>query len=177
MQFADPQSTVLQLGVRENMRVGDFGAGCGHHTFALSRIVGDDGHVYAIDVQEDVLKRLKQEATEQGLHNVHTIWADIEATFGTKLKDNILDAAVFSNTLFQLENREAAIGEIKRVLKPDAKLLVVDWAGCYQGVGPDEERVVEEHVAEKLFLQAGFFKEKSFRAGPHHWALVFRKPS
>lgn len=177
MQFADPQTTVLQLGVREGMRVGDFGTGCGQHAFALSRIVGDDGHVYAIDVQEDVLKRFKQEAVDQGLHNIHTIWADVEAPLGTKLKDNVLDAGVLSNTFFQFEEKEAGIREIKRVLKPGAKLLVVDWAGCYAGIGPNEEHVVEEHVAEKLFLNAGFFKEKAFRAGPHHWALVFRKPS
>jgi len=66
--------------------------------------------------------------------------------------------------------------EIKRILKSGGKVLVVDWAGGYGGMGPLEESVVSEHIAEELFITGGFYKVKDFRAGPHHYAIVFTAP-
>ena len=75
MSFCDPKQTVLQLGLREGMKVGDFGAGSGHYALMAAKIVGDKGRVYAVDVQEDVLRALKSEASAKGLHNVEIVWA------------------------------------------------------------------------------------------------------
>tara|TARA_B100000745_G_scaffold291264_1_gene230875 strand:- start:18210 stop:18743 length:534 start_codon:yes stop_codon:yes gene_type:complete len=177
MDFSKPQEIILQMGLRDGMRVVDIGSGVGHYTLAAAPIVGEEGRVYAVDVQEPVLKALKREVVERGFSNVSTIWGDIEQQFGTKLKGEVIDAVIIANTLFQLDDKNAAVKEIKRILKPGGLVLAVDWAGCYNSIGPEENCVVEEHVAERLFIDAGFHKEKAFRAGPHHYALVFKKPS
>ena len=177
MNFSKPQDIVLQMGLREGMRVVDIGSGIGHYTLAAAPIVGSSGRVYAIDVQEEILKSLKREVTERGFSNVSTIWGDVEKPFGTKLKGEVVDAAIVANVLFQFEDKVAAITEIRRIFKPGGLVLVVDWAGCYNNIGPEETCVVEEHTAERLFIDMGFHKEKAFRAGPHHYALVFKKPS
>lgn len=177
MNFCDPQHNVLQMGLREGLKVGDFGSGIGHFALAVAPIVGNEGKVYAVDVQEDVLTRLRAEAEHRKLRNVETVWGDIERLRGTKLKDGVLDAVILSNTLFQLEHKEGAMAELKRVLKPGGTLLVVDWAGCYGGMGPAEEHIVPEHDAEALFIGAGFHKKKAFRGGPHHYSLVFTAPA
>jgi len=176
MNFSDPKSNVLQLGLRDGMKVGDFGAGSGHYAAAAAAIVGPSGRVYAVDIQEDILKRVKDHAHEKGFRNVETIWGNFEKVGGTKLRDASLDAVILSNTLFQLDHREGAVGEIRRVLKSGGRLLVVDWAGAYGGMGPLPHRVVSEHVAEELFIGAGFHKAKAFRAGPHHYSIVFTAP-
>lgn len=176
MSFSDPKSNVLQLGLREGMKVGDLGAGSGHYAVSAAAIVGTSGKVYAVDIQEDILKHIKDHAAERGHHNVETVWGNFEKQGGTKLRDASLDAVILSNTLFQLDHREGAVGEIKRILKSGGKLLVVDWAGAYGGMGPLPHRVVSEHAAEELFITAGFHKEKAFRAGPHHYSLVFTAP-
>lgn len=176
MNFSDPRSNVLQLGLRDAMKVGDFGAGSGHFSIAAAGIVGPSGRVYAIDVQEDILKHLKDSAERANAWNVETIWGNFEKERGTKLRDQSLDAAILSNTLFQLEDKTAAVKEIKRVLKSGGKLLVADWAGAYGGMGPSPEHVVTEHEAEELFITGGFYKLKDFRAGPHHYAIVFTAP-
>jgi len=92
------------------------------------------------------------------------------------LRGQSMDAVIFSNTLFQIENRFAALAEIKRILKSGGKLLVIDWAGSYSGMGPAPERVVSEHEAEAFFIGGGFHKVKSFRAGPHHYGILFTAP-
>lgn len=176
MSFAKPLENVLQLGLREGMRVGDFGAGSGHYAFAVAPIVGTSGKVYAVDVQEDVLLRLRSDASQKGTRNIDTIWGDIEKPGGTGLRDDALDAVVLSNTLFQLQDKEEAITEIRRVLKSGGKLLVIDWAGEYGGIGPAKEQVVPERDAEEFFIGGGFHKAKSFRAGPHHYSILFTAP-
>jgi ubiquinone/menaquinone biosynthesis C-methylase UbiE len=176
MNFADPKSNILQLGLREGMKIADLGAGAGHYTLAAAGAVGRDGRVYAIDVQEDVLRHLLDSAHRIGLRNVETVWGDIEQRGGTKLKDASMDAAILSNTLFQIEDKQKLIEETKRILKPGGKLLVIDWAGSYNGMGPHPQDVVTEHMAEELFITGGFHKAKDFRAGAHHYAIVFTTP-
>jgi ubiquinone/menaquinone biosynthesis C-methylase UbiE len=176
MNFSDPKSNVLQLGLRDGMKVGDLGAGSGHYAASAAAIVGTEGKVYAIDIQEDILKHVKGHAESLGHRNVETVWGNFEKLGGTRLRDASLDAVILSNTLFQLDHREGAVAEITRILKPEGKLLVVDWAGAYGGMGPLPHRVVSEHAAEELFIGAGFHKVKAFRAGPHHYSLVFTAP-
>jgi len=175
--FSDPQEVVLQMGLTQGMRVADLGSGTGHYAKAAAGVVGSDGKVYAIDVQEDVLKHSK---TEHGhLHQHHqrgvieAVWGDIEKHAGTHLREHSIDAAILANTLFQIHHREGMLAEIKRILKPGGKLLVVDWAGAYGGMGPSPEHVVPEHEADRIFIQGGFHKVKSYRAGPHHYAILF----
>jgi ubiquinone/menaquinone biosynthesis C-methylase UbiE len=176
MHFSDPTNNVLQLGLREGMRVGDLGAGSGHYAIAAAHIVGDEGRVYALDVQEDVLVHVRNAAQSRGLRNIETIWGNFEKVGGTTLKDQVLDAVILSNVLFQLDHRQGALDEIKRILKPGGKLLVADWAGPYDGLGPATHHVIPERDAEELFITAGFHKVKDFRAGPHHYAIVFTAP-
>jgi ubiquinone/menaquinone biosynthesis C-methylase UbiE len=159
------------------MKVGDFGAGSGHYSRAAAAIVGNSGKVYAIDVQEDVLKHIKLNTHPHHQHIIHTTWGDIEKTGGTHLRDHTLDAAIVANTLFQVENRFGFLAELKRVLKPGGKVLVVDWAGSYGGIGPTPSKVVRESEAEALFINGGFHKVKSFRAGPHHYGILFTTPA
>lgn len=155
------------------MKVGDFGAGTGHYARAAAAVVGSSGRVYAIDVQEDVLKHLKLNTLAHHQSTIETLWGDIEKLGGTHLRDASLDAIILANVLFQISNRSGLLGEIKRVLVPGGKLMVVDWAGSYGGIGPSPKQVVPEHDAEAFFINGGFHKVKSFRAGPHHYGVIF----
>ena len=175
-KFSSPHENVLQLGLREGMKVGDFGAGSGHYARAAAPIVGHGGKVYAIDVQEDVLKHIKLNSHIHHQNIINTIWGDIEKSGGTHLRDASLDAVLLANTFFQIENRFGLLAEMKRVLKSGGKLMVVDWAGSYGGIGPVPEKVVSEHETEDFFISGGFHKVKSFRAGPHHYGIIFSAP-
>ncbi|MGB4076433.1 MAG: methyltransferase domain-containing protein [Minisyncoccia bacterium] len=174
--FADPQTNILQMGLHEGMKVLDAGAGSGHYALAAAKIVGDSGRVYALDVQEDVLTRLAADAKTRKIRNIETIWGDMERSGGTLLKEHSVDAVILSNTLFQLEKKKEGVVELKRVLKPGGKLLLIDWAGSYSGIGPHHDHVVTERDAEELFIGGGFHKVKSFRGGPHHYSILFSTP-
>ena len=164
------------MGLREGMRVADLGAGTGHYARAAAGVVGHDGKVYAVDVQEDVLKHIKNNTHDHHKSIVETVWGDIEKLGGTHLRDSSLDAAILANTLFQIDNRPGLLAELSRVLKPGGKLVVIDWAGSFGGMGPVPGQVVSEKDAEELFTNAGYKKEKSFAAGAHHYGVIFTVP-
>ncbi len=174
--FASPTKNVLQMGLTDGMKVGDLGAGSGHYALAAASIVGETGRVYAIDIQEDILKHIRDAAVDKKVKNIETIWSDIEKPGGTRLRDHTLDAVILSNTLFQIGEKATLASEIQRILKPGGKLLVADWAGAYGGIGPAPAHIVSEHDAEELFIGNGFHKVKSFRGGPHHYAILFVSP-
>lgn len=176
MESTDPLAHVLRLKLRPGMKIADLGAGAGHYALAAAPIVGSGGRIYAIDVQQGMVGHVKDAARRAGFSNVEAIWGDFEQPGGTKLKDHIIDAAILSNVLFQIERHERAVEELKRILKPGGRLLVIDWAGSYGGQGPAPEHVVSEHKAEELFITAGFHKAEGFRAGPHHYGLIFENP-
>jgi ubiquinone/menaquinone biosynthesis C-methylase UbiE len=174
--FADPRANVLQLGIHDGMKIADLGAGSGHYAIAAAAAVGDTGRVYAVDVQEDLLTHLRDSALRSGRANVETVWGDFEKLGGTRLKDHSMDAAILSNVLFQVADHQGALAEIRRIVAPGGKVLVIDWAGSYGHVGPHPSHVVPEGRAEELFIGAGFHKAKSLRAGPHHYGIVFTSP-
>lgn len=174
--FSNPREVVLQLGLTEGMKIGDLGTGSGHYARAAAAAVGPSGKVYAVDIQEDVLKHLKLNTHARFHSSIEVIWGDIEKHGGTHLREHSLDVVILANTLFQIENRFGVLGEIRRVLKPGGKLLVVDWAGSYGGMGPSSNNVIAEHDAEAFFINGGFHKVKSLRAGPHHYGIIFTAP-
>ena len=172
-----PQSNILQAGFKPGEKIGDFGCGSGHGALALSGIVGERGKIYAVDIQRDLLHTLEKDISARRIKNIDLIRGDIEKEGGTHLHDESLDSVVLSNVLFQIDDFPGLMREIWRTLKPGGKLLVSDWAGSYGGMGPDKERLVPEYRAEEIFIEAGFHKAKSYRAGVHHYSLVFTKPS
>ena len=103
--FSNPEQNILKLGLVEGMKVADFGAGTGAYSMALSKCVGHTGHVFAIEVQKDLLKRFESEIKEKGATNIECIWGDIEKKHGTKVADGSMDALVVSNVLFQAEDK------------------------------------------------------------------------
>ncbi|MDO8594180.1 MAG: methyltransferase domain-containing protein [bacterium] len=175
MPFSDPSHTIAQFELQSGSHVADLGAGTGTLAITIARAVGEAGKVYAIEVQKPLLEKLKNHAKESRVHNIEALWGDIERLNGTHLKDRTVDAAVASNVLFQVEHKDGFVAEIKRILKPGGRVLVVDWRESYRGMGPHIDHVVTEVEAKRIFEQGGFTLVKKIDAGAHHYGLIFKK--
>ncbi len=176
--FAHPKRNVAALGVTPGLSVADFGSGSGIYVLHIAEELQNSGRVYAIDVQLDLLKRVKNEANRRGFKNVDIIWTDLEHPGSSKLADRTLDLVLVSNLLFQVENKAAVLAEAWRVLKPSGRLVIIDWAESFGGLGPQKGDVVSREKALELAKENGFELLREFPAGAHHYGLIFRlKPN
>jgi ubiquinone/menaquinone biosynthesis C-methylase UbiE len=174
-RFIKPENAVTHFHLHEGDRIADFGAGGGFFEPALSRAVGRDGRVYACEIQKVLVDKLGGTVREQKLSNVEPLWCDFETQNGAKLSDGVLDAAVLSNTLNQLEDKETALREVARTVRKGGKLFVIDWNESFQGLGPISTDIVDEETAKSLIEAAGFQFERTFDGGDHHYGLAFRR--
>ncbi len=174
-QFVSPDTVATHFHLRSGDKVADFGAGTGFYLKALGNAVGNDGRVYACEIQKNLLESLRTKARELHLSNIEPVWCDLEMPQGTKLRDGLLDAGILVNTLFQLEKKDEAIIEIARVIRSGGKFFVIDWTESFGGIGPHPLHVVTEGMAKELVSKHGFAFERSFPAGDHHYGLAFRR--
>ncbi|MCX6715878.1 MAG: methyltransferase domain-containing protein [Candidatus Taylorbacteria bacterium] len=170
--FSDPGANIAKLGVTDGMRIVDFGAGSGFYSIEAAKKVGASGHIYAVDVQKNLLGRLRSMALAQGLKNIEVIWGNVEKIGGSKLKDGIADRAIVSNILFEIGKMDDFALEIKRVVKPGGKVMVVEWD---QASHMPKEALVPKAKAETTFEKCGFKLEQSFSAGASHYGLIFAR--
>lgn len=169
--FTDPIKNIKTLGLRETDIVADLGAGTGFYSIAAGHIV-TKGKVYAIEISKDLLETIKQKARDAHVGNVEIIWGDIEMHGGTKLRDGIVDAAIVSNVFFQVQNKEKFIEEVKRILKKDGKLLLIDWS---QASVLGAKHIVPKNKAREMFEQKGFIFDLDINAGAQHYGMIFKK--
>ncbi len=173
--FSDPENNIKQFGLASGMQVADFGSGSGFYSMAIARAVAPSGRVFAVDIQKDLLQKLRNGAKQNHLNNIEVIWGDLEHLGGTKLRESSLDAVTVCNLFFQIKNKDSLCLEIKRVLHPLARVLVVDWSASYGGMGPVSESVVQKEEMVKLFTEHGFSFDREISSGAQHYGLIFRK--
>ena len=174
MAFMVPDAVATHFHLRFGDTVADLGAGSGHFARALSRLVGSEGKVYAVDIQRQLAETLVDTARKERLSNIEAIWGDLESIGGTKISDHTLDAALISNTLSMVEDKKVVLAEARRILRLGGKLFLIDWGEASGGLGPAPHMIVSEEAAKALATEAGFVFERAFPSGEHHYGLSFR---
>ncbi|MEI7709109.1 MAG: methyltransferase domain-containing protein [bacterium] len=169
--FTDPLKNIKSLGLRETDIVADLGAGTGFYSVAAGHIVSK-GKVYAVEINKDYLATIKQKVRDAHVSNVEIIWGDIEKKGGTSLRDGIIDVAIASNVLFQVQDKDKFIQEIFRILKKGGKVLLIDWTETSLMAG---QSIVSKKNALALFEKHGFVLDVEVNAGLHHYGMILIK--
>lgn len=170
MAFLSPTHLVEALAIPYGSVVADFGSGPGAYITALKRAVGPAGKVFAVDIHKESLFDLTKLVGDTHEINVDVVWADIEKKL--PFDNYFFDGGVISNVLSQVEDRRNALSNIKQTLKPGSPLLVVDWLGSFDGVGPHKDNVFKDIDCELLLQSLGFRIVRRLPAGDFHYAIV-----
>ncbi len=167
--FLRPTEVLNALPLPERARIGDFGAGSGQYALLLAERLGSQGTIYAFDAFGPNLDLMRLEAEKYG-SSFYTLESDLNRHI--PLKTNLLNAAIVANTLHQLTDKNRFVSELARVVEPEGRGLVVDWAGSFHNIGPPENSVITPGEAVRLFESAGFSAGEMLPAGTHHFAFV-----
>ena len=118
----NPSEKVLDFLKGKGGKILDLGCGAGRH---LKKI--KDGKMYLVDFSKNMIKLAKKRAKEKRIEAEFSI-----ADLNTKLpfQNNFFDSAIAIAVFHCIKgekNREMAVKELFRVLKPKAKVLVAVW--------------------------------------------------
>jgi SAM-dependent methyltransferase len=142
----------------------DLGSGGGIDVLLSARRVGPTGKAYGLDMTDEMLTLARENQRKAGLPNVEFLKGEIE---NIPLPDNSVDV-IISNCVINLSaDKDRALAEAFRVLKPGGRLAVSDivvrgdsmpdsvrrnmelWVGCIAGA-------LEESRYRETLTHAGF---------------------
>ncbi len=175
MLLASPSDMLRHVRVMPGMKIADFGAGSGAYASVLLDKIGDEGQVYALDALPQSLESIRRAALSRNKRCM-TVCTDFEDEL--PLRDNLLDLAVVANTLHGVDpqRRPHFVSELHRVVVPGGQVLVLDWAGSFENMGPPAPLVMTPIDAVRLFRSQGFETSTMLPAGTHHYAFVATEP-
>ncbi len=171
----DPNRVVHYFGLREGMKVADFGSGAGHFAILMAKIVGETGTITAIDVMQSSLEALLGQAKAGNIQNIVTHRGDLEVPGGSGLAEASQDAVLLANVLFQSDKKTDILLEAGRILKSGGSIIIINWQKGAGGLGPpDDMRSTIEEI-KTHGTGAGLQYAQSFDVGAYHFGLILRK--
>ena len=125
-KMQSPEKVIQRSGIQKGMQVLEVGCGSGAITTFVARAVGNKGNVYALDIQPKMLQQLEKKLSQPKNRDITNIKLIESNAYDLPFDDNSLDL-VFMITVFgEIPDRNKALQEIKRVLKPGGILAITE---------------------------------------------------
>ena len=114
------------LAPRPGERVLEVGPGTGYYTLDVAEQIAPDGTLDILDLQQEMLDQTMRRASERRITNIVPTQGDAVAL---PYPDSTFDAAYMTVTLGEILDQDAALRELRRVLKPGGRLVVGEIFG------------------------------------------------
>lgn len=151
------------IRIAEGDHVVDLGSGAGNDCFIARHYTGTGGKVTGIDFTPEMIEKAKHNAQKLGFDNVEFIPGDLE---NLPLPSACADIAISNCVLNLVPDKQKALGEIFRILKPKGRTCISDmvvrgklppavlnntilYAGCISGASGRDEII-------DMLCRAGF---------------------
>ena len=170
-EYQKPHEVITALTLKDGEVVADIGAGSGYFAFRLAHHVGDTGRVYAVDVSPEMIVHLNRRIRDLKLTNVVTILA---APDDPLLADGSVDRFLICDTWHHIENHPRYLGLLKKMLKADGQVVMIDFKKAQTPVGPPLEMRIDRDDLVKEMETNGFRMAAEHTFLPHQYFLVFK---
>ncbi len=165
-----PEEILIECGLKEGMTMADVGCGSGYFTIPASKIVGNSGKVYAIDVQEEMLNRLKQDNLPD---NVIVLLAENDYKF--PITDEISDFTLLAFVVHENRDIERFLNEVKRITKDKGKVVILEWKKQFEEAGPPYEERISQVDLVKILDKLDFSIVEQGDINQSHYKIICLK--
>lgn len=161
---------IKSLHLKPAMIIADIGAGTGFLSRKMAPLVGANGIIYAVDVQSEMLSKLK---------NIAKSYSNIKPTLArinnVNLPANSLDLAIMVDVYHELEYPFEVVQSIIKSLKPHGKLVLVEYRAEDNRVPIKQtHKMTEAQVIKELTAQPLKW-DKTINILPWQHIVVFSK--
>jgi len=151
-----PKEMLEDAGLNVGDTVLDFGIGTGFFALPALEIIGKNGKLFGTDISKDMLE-YTGERTEK-FSNVELILCDGN---NIPVKENSVNLAIMAFVLHELPNKEKVLSQIRKILKPGGKLLIVEWNTVNFEKGPPKNDRISIKEASEILKKEGFTPKTS----------------
>jgi ubiquinone/menaquinone biosynthesis C-methylase UbiE len=120
---AEVERIAAALGLEPGMAVADVGAGDGDFAVELARLVGPEGRVIATEVEEEMVRKLRELAEREGLDNLGVVLGSQQRT---GLDAGCCDAVLLRMVYHHFEEPGPMRADLRAALKPGGRVVVID---------------------------------------------------
>ncbi len=172
-EWQQPQKVLDYLLIREGDTVADVGAGTGYFAMLFARRVGKSGIVYALDVDENMVKLVAKRAKKENVANLKARLAPFDSP---GLPQATADLVFICDTYLFFENRGEYLRRVRESLKPGGRVAIIsfNYRAEIPGAPPRHKMVSREQTISEV-KQAGFALEADFHFLPYQDFMVFTK--
>ncbi len=166
---------IEHLPLVHGMIFADIGTGSGHFAVPVGQLLRGTGTVFSVDCGGEGLAALKDRLEDEDL----TGWVIPVGTESSNfpLPENSVDLANIADELHARDDAAAVMAEVRRVLRPNGRLIVIGWnlseSSDPMAVGPAVDARISMEQTRDLVTAAGFAFEESWDIYPTHYVLVF----
>jgi len=174
-ELIDPNILTETLPVKPGSVVLDLACGKGAYSIFLSKIVGEQGLVYAVDLWKEGLLLLEQEIENKNITNIMTILGD--ASKEIDVDEYHVDLCLMSTVLHDFEEADQTDAVLKQViplLKPKGCLAVIEFKKVEGPPGPPIKIRLSENEVDKIVTGYNFKKIKTVDVGDFNYMMTFQ---
>lgn len=150
--FQPPDKLIQRSGIEKGMHVLEIGCGSGAFTTYVAKAVGKKGKVYALDIQQEMLKQLERKLSRSENKDIKNIELINSNAYELPFDNNSLDLIYMITVLPEIPDKNKALKEIKRALKTNGILAVTELL-------PDPDYPLKSTTI-KLGEKSGFVLDK-----------------
>ena len=158
-----PEQVAERMNLKSGITVVEIGPGSGTYTKAVAQRVLPGGRVFAVDIQEKVIRRLEGRVKREGLTNISP---RIDNAYSLSFPDESVDRVLAMATLPEIPNPVSVLRECHRILRPEGLVCL-----CELVFDPDYPR----RKTEKRWAEEAGFKLNSEFGGFISYQLNFEK--
>ena len=169
-KWQKPKEVVDAMHLKAGDVVADIGAGTGYFARHIAVAVGPKGKAIGLDIESSMVKYMEEDARKLNLGNYK---ARVVRTDDPELEDGSVDVVFLCNTYHHIENRVEYFRKVSNGLKPDGRVVVVDFYKEAEIGPPRDHKLAKEVVLEEM-KKAGYNLVKTHGFLSYQYFLEFR---
>jgi len=163
-----PHEVIQALTLNSHSVVADIGAGTGYFSTRLANML-QDGRVYAVDIEPDMVQYLAERAKKEGRANMIAVTG---AADSPRLPAKV-DLVLLVDVYHHVEKRERYFRGLRKSLNSGGRVAIIDFRLDSPDGPPREARIAPDQVKAEM-KKAGYVLVSEHAFLPRQYFLVFR---